>query len=212
MLDNDDSSEYGSSDEDIIATYAPARADVSSGIEHRGPELHVGGSHQPSSAEQNAAAATLVSALRAPGGHDQSTRQDVGVATGSTAQTAKASPWATKPSSVSTKKNGATQVLESQESEQTALTDSLLTLASALKDSTLSFSDSVTASKPLVDQTSQALDKNVGGMERASQNMGMLRRMTEGRGWWSRLGLWAKVGVLWVVLILVMFVMPKLRF
>lgn len=211
MLD-EDSSDNASSDEDILATYAPARTDVSSGLEHNGADPNDQALKGPSVAAQAAAAATLVSTLKARGGASQSKAIGVGSTTGSSARTGAGSPWSAQSSAVPDDRDNTTQLLESHESEQTALTDSLLTLASALKASTLSFSDSVTASNPLVEKTSEALDKNVGGMERASQNMGMLRKMTEGKGWWSRLGLWAKVGVLWVVLILVVFVMPKLRF
>ncbi|KAI9720288.1 MAG: hypothetical protein M1828_005751 [Chrysothrix sp. TS-e1954] len=211
MVHYDDSSASCSSDEDILATYAPARADVSSGIEHIARDSRQqGSSTTPTGAEQVAAAATLVSSLRARGtkGQDAPTS----MATGSSTRQAAGLPWSQRSSNAASDKNTTAQVLESHETEQTMLTDSLLTLASALKASTMSFSDNVTASNPLVDRTSQALDKNVGGMEQTSQNLGMLRRMTEGRGWWSRLGLWAKVGVLWSVMLLVMFVMPKLRF
>jgi hypothetical protein len=42
--------------------------------------------------------------------------------------------------------------------------------------------------------------------------MGMLQRMTEGEGWWGRMKLYAFVYGLMVVLVLVVFVLPKLRF
>jgi len=96
--------------------------------------------------------------------------------------------------------------------EQNALTDSLLSLAGALKAASLSFSDAVTGSNSLVDRTAAALDKSVGGMEKAGSRMGMLKRMTEGRGWWARLSLYAYIGILWVVALTVVFILPKLRF
>ncbi len=42
--------------------------------------------------------------------------------------------------------------------------------------------------------------------------MGLLKRMSEGKGWWGRIMLYAWIGGLWVVAILLVFVGPKLRF
>jgi len=42
--------------------------------------------------------------------------------------------------------------------------------------------------------------------------MGMLRKMSEGQGWWGRIKLYAFIFGLWVVCFLVVFVGPKLRF
>jgi len=63
-----------------------------------------------------------------------------------------------------------------------------------------------------VDRTSEALDKSVGGLDAARGRLGLLGRMAEGRGWWARLSLYAWVGVGWVGALLVVFVLPKLRF
>lgn len=56
------------------------------------------------------------------------------------------------------------------------------------------------------------MDNSAGGMEAAQKRMGLLRRMTEGKGRLGRIILYLWVGGLWIALILVMFVMPKLRF
>jgi hypothetical protein len=49
-------------------------------------------------------------------------------------------------------------------------------------------------------------------MEAASKRIGMLRRMSEGKGWWGRIMLYAWIFGLWIVAILLVFVGPKLRF
>jgi hypothetical protein len=49
-------------------------------------------------------------------------------------------------------------------------------------------------------------------MEAAGKRMGLLKRMSEGKGWWGRIMLYAWIGGLWVVAILLVFVGPKLRF
>lgn len=104
------------------------------------------------------------------------------------------------------------KLLESHDTTQTAITDSLLQLATALKTSTQQFSDSLDASNPIVNMAAQALDKNVTGMKQTTGQMSELRKMTSGWGWIFTIGLWARVGILWVVLVLIMGVMPKLRF
>lgn len=121
-----------------------------------------------------------------------------------TTSSSQISPFAPKSSSTTT-------LLEAHASTQEDLTSSLLDLARALNASTKSFSGSLEASNPLVDGATSALDRNVTGMEAAERRMGMLRRMTEGKGWFGRLSLWAWVAVGWVALLVVMFILPKLR-
>ncbi|MCJ1485205.1 hypothetical protein MMC06_005379, partial [Schaereria dolodes] len=105
-----------------------------------------------------------------------------------------------------------TQILEASSTTQADLTSSLLTLAAALKASSLSFQSSLDAEKALLESTSSSLDKNADGMQAAEKRMGMLRRMSEGKGWLGRMMLYAWIGGLWVVAILLVFVGPKLRF
>lgn len=49
-------------------------------------------------------------------------------------------------------------------------------------------------------------------MEGVTARMGTLTRMTEGEGWWGRVRLYGMVYGLMVVLVLVVGVLPKLRF
>ncbi|MCJ1376255.1 hypothetical protein MMC20_007497 [Loxospora ochrophaea] len=98
-------------------------------------------------------------------------------------------------------------------STQTAsLTTSLLTMATALKASTQSFSASLDAEKPLLGRASEGLERNATGMAAAEKRMGMLRRMSEGRGWWGRMVMYAWIAGLWVLAVLLVFVGPKMRF
>lgn len=96
--------------------------------------------------------------------------------------------------------------------EQEDLTTSLLSLASQLKASSQSFQATLENEKSILDRAVTGIDKTSSTMEAAGQRMGMLRRMTEGKGWWGRMMLYAWVFGLWVVAVLIVFVGPKLRF
>ena len=104
------------------------------------------------------------------------------------------------------------RALEHDSDLQSDLTQSLLSLATTLKDSSRAFSDAIGADTLALRNATDALDKNTGSMETASKNMGLLKRMSEGKGWWGRIMLYAWIGGLWVVAILLVFVGPKLRF
>ena len=210
-----DSELDNSDDEDLLSQFAPAIPNTTSGVETKVQEKPALASSQ---AQTAAAAATLSSTLRSrrPGG--DSLHPDTAQTTGTSSNGSKSTPSGTTPFKPAanhkskTDDNTTTNLLEAHDSEQTALTDSLLTLASALKNSTMSFSESLDSSNPIVDAAARALDKNVTGMEAAGQRMGTLRRMTEGRGWWARISLYGWVAGLWVVAILVGLILPKLRF
>ncbi|PNS16658.1 Ran GTPase-activating protein 1 [Sphaceloma murrayae] len=104
------------------------------------------------------------------------------------------------------------EVLTSQAQEQEAIKASLVSLASALKQSNISFSQSLEEEKSVLDRAASGLDKNALGMESAGRRMGTLRKMTEGQGWWGRIKLYAIIAALWVACFLLVFVGPKLRF
>jgi len=103
-------------------------------------------------------------------------------------------------------------LLTHNRTEQESLTSSLLSMASALKNSSLAFGTSLEDEKPILDSTAKGLDKNELGLDAATRGMGRLRRMTEGRGWWGRMLMYAWIFGLWVVALVVVFVLPKLRF
>ncbi|KAL3479739.1 hypothetical protein BJX99DRAFT_221689 [Aspergillus californicus] len=96
--------------------------------------------------------------------------------------------------------------------EQETLTDSLLTLATQLKNSSQAFQSSLEAEKSVLSRATEGLDRTTGSLAAAEKRMGMLRRMTEGTGWWGRMMLYAWIFALWIVAFLIVFVGPKLRF
>ncbi|QIW96135.1 hypothetical protein AMS68_001653 [Peltaster fructicola] len=96
--------------------------------------------------------------------------------------------------------------------EQELLTNGLLGLARALKESSLSFASSLESEKEIMRQAEGGLDKSAQGMEQAERKMGMLRRMSEGQGWWGRIKLYGFIAGLWLACFLLVFLGPKLRF
>ncbi|KAH8910256.1 hypothetical protein BR93DRAFT_925287 [Coniochaeta sp. PMI_546] len=103
-------------------------------------------------------------------------------------------------------------ILDHQRREQDLLSESILKIASDLKASSLSFSETLEQDKDVVARAAQGLDRNERGLEAAARRMGMLRRVTEGKGWWGRVMLYAWIYGLMLVLVVVVFGLPKLRF
>ncbi|GKZ34645.1 hypothetical protein AbraIFM66950_004959 [Aspergillus brasiliensis] len=102
--------------------------------------------------------------------------------------------------------------LSSHRAEQENLTSSMLALATQLKTSAQTFHSSLEAEKSVLARAVDGIDRTAGNMQAAEQRMGMLRRMTEGKGWWGRMMLYAWIFGMWVVAILIVFLGPKLRF
>jgi len=103
-------------------------------------------------------------------------------------------------------------LLQAHRSEQVDLTESLLSLARSLKQSSYSFQASLSSEKDILDRAGSGLDKNVDGMDQASNRMKGLRKLTEGKGWWGRLLLYGYIAGLWVLALVLVLVLPKLRF
>lgn len=103
-------------------------------------------------------------------------------------------------------------LLSHDRNEQEGLTESLLQMAQQLKAQSIHFSNTLEGDKGVVDRAVSGLDKNQINMDAASQRMGTLRRMTEGKGWWDRMKLYAIIGGLWLLAFLIVFVGPKIRF
>ncbi|ETN43666.1 uncharacterized protein HMPREF1541_02825 [Cyphellophora europaea CBS 101466] len=102
--------------------------------------------------------------------------------------------------------------MHSSAADQEALTTSLVSLAAQLKQQTRAFQFSLDQDKGLLNRAIEGLEGNITGLDAASRNMQFLKRMSEGEGWWGRMKLYAIIFGLWVVAILLVFVMPKLRF
>ncbi|KAJ5915701.1 hypothetical protein N7466_011634 [Penicillium verhagenii] len=130
--------------------------------------------------------------------------------TDSTAK-AKASGSSTS-ASTSTPANKKEQELSTHRLEQEDLTSSLVALASQLKASSQSFQTTLENEQSVLDRAVTGMDKTSATMEAAGKRMGMLRKMSEGKGWWGRMMLYAWIFGLWVVAILIVYVLPKLRF
>lgn len=103
-------------------------------------------------------------------------------------------------------------LLSHDRAEQENLSTSLLEMARQLKQQSIHFSNTLEGDKGVLDRAVEGLDKSSLGMDAAGQRMGTLRRMTEGRGWWDRMKLYAIIFGLWVVAFLIVFVGPKIRF
>ena len=104
------------------------------------------------------------------------------------------------------------ELLAHNDAESSNLTSSLLALAQSLKASSTAFSTSLEADTEILNRATDGLDKSATGMEAAGKRMGLLKRMSEGKGWWGRMMLYAWIGGLWVLAILLVFAGPKLRF
>lgn len=103
-------------------------------------------------------------------------------------------------------------LLTHNRTEQETLTSSLLSMAQALKESSLAFGSSLEDEKSILNRATEGLDKNELGMEAAQRRMGHLRTMTEGRGWLGRMLMYAYIAGLMVLALVIVFVLPKLRF
>lgn len=117
-----------------------------------------------------------------------------------------------EPAARQTSTATAEAILDQQRAEQDSLSGSILQMASALRVSSQRFSSSLEVDKDVVSRAGEGIDKTERGMDAARGRMGALRRMTEGKGWWGRMMLYAWVYGLMVTLLLIVFVLPKLRF
>lgn len=104
------------------------------------------------------------------------------------------------------------KLLSHNRTEQEDLTSSLLQMAQALKASSQAFANSLESEKEILERASEGLDKNTAGMEAAEKRMSALRRMTEGRGWLGRMLMYLWIAGLWVVALIIVIILPKLRF
>lgn len=103
-------------------------------------------------------------------------------------------------------------ILDRERREQEEITEAMSKITKELKLSSLRFSEALEEDKEMTEQAAKGLNKNELGLEAAARRMGALTRMTEGKGWWGRIILYAWIYGLMVVLVLVVFVLPKLRF
>ena len=126
------------------------------------------------------------------------------------------SPTRAHTTSASHDKNATTlssdQALTRDATTQLALTESMSRLATQLRLSAQSFSNLLTIATRLLDAAAEGMEKNSTGMEVTGKRMGMLKRMSEGEGWWGRMMLYAWILGLWILMIVVVGIGPKFRF
>ncbi|KAH8596922.1 hypothetical protein B0O99DRAFT_685404 [Bisporella sp. PMI_857] len=113
---------------------------------------------------------------------------------------------------IETTSKTAEQLMSHNRAEQELLTSSMLSMAAQLKQQSRAFAASLESEKDILDRAARGLDKNESGLATAQEKMGFLRGYTEGKGWWGRMLMYVWIFGLMVVAILVVFVMPKLRF
>ncbi len=193
----DDSSEEedGSDGEVVLPSFAPARSDAQDGIDTgEAPSLRI---PDPPPEQPN----DLRSRRPLQTGDNRS----------AASTTAREQLFSGRPQESSTLPQTET-LLSHNRSEQENLTTSLLSLAQALKQSSLQFGSSMESEKEVLTRASGGLDKSSQGMEAAWKKMGMLRKMSEGQGWWGRMKLYAMIFGLWIAAFTIVFIGPKLRF
>ncbi|KAI0389866.1 hypothetical protein F5Y17DRAFT_97955 [Xylariaceae sp. FL0594] len=118
----------------------------------------------------------------------------------------------TTTSTMTTTTATAEAILDHHRAEQDQLTESMVSMARALKQSTHAFSTALQQDRDVLEGAGKGLDRNEQGLERVAGRMGTLRRLTEGEGWWGRMMLYAWIAGLALFAVLLVFVFPKLRF
>jgi len=195
--EEDNTDEDNAEDSDLLSQYGPARTDTDSGLdsgEPQGPRIddtqaNELRSRRPLQASDNHSAASTTAREQLFNGRQKP-----------------------PPEPADSDVQRTETMMSHNRSEQENLTTGLLSLAQALKQSSLQFSSSLESEKDVLKRAEGGLDKNTQDMEAASQRMGMLRRMSEGQGLLGRIKLYGFIFALWVVCFLLVFVGPKLRF
>lgn len=103
-------------------------------------------------------------------------------------------------------------ILDHQRKEQEEVTEELLRMASQLKLSSQKFGTALQEDTEVLTHAGQGLSKNEISLEAAARKMGAITKMTEGKGWWGRIMLYAWIYGIMVILVLIVFALPKLRF
>jgi hypothetical protein len=103
-------------------------------------------------------------------------------------------------------------LLDGHRREQEALTEDMARLAGALKARSLETARLLAEDGEVVGRVAGSLDTTDRGMESAGRRMGSLTRITEGKGWWGRMLLYAMVYGMMALVVLIWALLPKLRF
>lgn len=237
--DNEDSDDDTSEGEDILADIipTPSESQASTTGDHNGPAATTAdpttsaaipsttptyGSAEPESTAEplptqttqslrarNTEAATVTSAPPAP---SQAAEQDQpAYATARAALFANRQRPGTTATAPETSTATAEAILDQQAAEREDLADKVFKMAQAMKKQQQSIYDSLETEKDVLSRATEGMERTGRGMEVARGRMGMLQKMTEGKGWWGRVMLYAWVYGLMVGLLVLVFVVPKLR-
>ncbi|KAI1464985.1 uncharacterized protein F4812DRAFT_147163 [Daldinia caldariorum] len=178
---------------------------------------------QPSSAPQTHQATPTATApgtstsqtLRPRGSAPQQAPASSDTATATTTSALRTQLFGTRPEASATT-TAATitseAILDLHRAEQEHLTASMVSMARALKQSTHRFAASLREDEDVVRAAGANLARNERGLGAVAGRMGALRRVTEGKGWWGRVLLYAWIAGLAVFAVLLVFAFPKLRF
>jgi len=85
-------------------------------------------------------------------------------------------------------------------------------MATQLKQQSRAFAHSLEEEKDVLGRATEGLDRNELGLEAAQRKMGFLRGYTEGMGWWGRMLMYCWIAGLMILALVIVFVLPKLRF
>ncbi|KAI1413752.1 membrane fusion protein Use1-domain-containing protein [Hypoxylon sp. FL1857] len=119
---------------------------------------------------------------------------------------------ASSPSTTATATATAEAIMDHHRAEQDKLTESMVAMARALKESSHRFASSLQEDQEVLGAATTNLERNERGLGAVAGRMGLLRRATEGKGWWGRILLYVWIAGLAVFAVLLVFVFPKLRF
>ncbi|KAI1772413.1 hypothetical protein F4818DRAFT_171626 [Hypoxylon cercidicola] len=103
-------------------------------------------------------------------------------------------------------------IMDHHRSEQDKLTESMVGMARALKASSHRFASSLQEDTDVLRVAGAGIERNEAGLQGVAGRMGALRRVAEGKGWWGRVMLYVWIAGLSVAAVLLVFVLPKLRF
>ncbi|KAI0550208.1 hypothetical protein F4679DRAFT_583701 [Xylaria curta] len=172
-------------------------------------------STQSQSQSQSQSTGTATSPTLRPRGSATATQQtqntDTATATGALRSQLLGAAATSSTTAVTTTAT-AEAILDHHRAEQDKLTESMVSMAKALKASTNAFSSALREDHYVLDGAGKGLDRSERNLEGVAGRMGNLRRLTEGKGWWGRMILYAWIAGLAVFAVLLVFVFPKLRF
>ncbi|KAI2612952.1 uncharacterized protein GGS25DRAFT_477905 [Hypoxylon fragiforme] len=103
-------------------------------------------------------------------------------------------------------------LIDHQRAQQDALTESMITMARSLKESTHRFASALREDADVLVDAGRGLEKGENGLGAVATRLANLTRVGEGKGWWGRVLLYVWIAGLALFALVLVFVLPKLRF